>query len=103
MIAGLRRRIGQLEERIGGSAVTLYFADGTSRTIRGDSSRWAALHSAWCEMETVELDYFPAPENGLFGELAAIGRAIRIDEEGGRYGLLSIMLKGPNLDGEASQ
>lgn len=103
MSTTLEKRIAALETRAVADPVVLHFADGSERVIRGDSRHWAALHSAWCEMETAELDCVPVPEHVLFAELAAIGRAVRIEEEGQRFGLLGIMLQGPNEDAEESQ
>ena len=33
MIAGLRRRIGQLEQRIGGESITVHLPDGSVRPV----------------------------------------------------------------------
>lgn len=83
MIAGLRRRIGQLEERIGGSPATLHFADGSTRVLHGDVRR-----------------YFGLLADGIDGDRAeladAIRNAISVDEPDHIVELLQAILQGPN-------
>ncbi|MGA3345269.1 MAG: hypothetical protein ABSC76_10410 [Terracidiphilus sp.] len=91
MNANLERRLAALKAQIGGNPVVLLMADGTQRTIRGDIRNYFRL-AALLDGE---------PESYIDdAELNALKNAVRIDEEGQRYGLLGIMLQGPNEDTE---
>ena len=92
MIAGLRRRIGQLEQRIGGESITVHLPDGSVRPIRGDNKHYFRL-AGLLDNEA---------ESPLDCELTWIRDAVRIDEPDHVFELLAAILRGPieDEDGE---
>jgi hypothetical protein len=103
MSTGLRHRVEMLEQRAGRAAVTLHMPSGEVRFVRGDQRHWVALYQAWTERMQAELEELSEPASALSSELNAIRDALKIDEDGGRFGLFAILMQGPNCEGEESE
>jgi hypothetical protein len=103
ILHGVRHRIELLERRMVTDPITLTFADGSTRTLRGSTQHWRALTAAMFARDSAEAAGLPVPgdckSTTMLTELTWLAECVEITGTNSQPFYLTKALIGYNDEG----